>query len=175
MSDPLVETVKWYTSARKFPRLIGRMYSGERIWGGPYTLPQVIAAVAVVVVGWQTMPLWARYGLLGNAFVLLVAVGVVVFLVGRLPPGARNPLWVLLGVARAVAAPRSGRLAGRPVRLRRPHRLRHRTVLLLPPPPGDPLPASRAGRVSTRRAAPVAAAGVPLSAVSARLAARSGS
>ena len=40
-SEP-VEVLRWYTSALRIPRLIGKLTSGERIWGGPYTVTQAV-------------------------------------------------------------------------------------------------------------------------------------
>lgn len=134
MSDqPDRDVVKWYTRARKFPQLIGRTPDGARIWGGPYTFTQAVGAGLVLFVGLNTMGLWAHYGLLGNAVVLLGGGGVVVMFLGRIPVGSRNPLSVAAGATRAVTAPRSGRVAGHAVRLRRPHHLRHRVSVLRPP------------------------------------------
>ncbi len=126
---PAVEVVKWYTRARKFPQLIGRTPDGRRIPGGPYTFTQAIGAGVVLLVGVNTMGLWAGYGLIGNGLILLGAAYGMVLLLGRIPVGSRSPLAVVSGGVRALGAPRVGRLAGRPVRLRRPRRVRHRVVI----------------------------------------------
>lgn len=138
-SQPVV--AKWYTRARKFPQLIGRTADGARLWGGPYTITQVVAAGGLLLVGSRTMTLWARFGFLGNA---LVGVGVLVATVwglGRVPPGVRNPISVMTCAWLAVAAPATGRLGGRPVKIGRPRRLRHRVRLYrgaLPAAPAAP-------------------------------------
>lgn len=124
-----LDVVKWYTRARKFPQLIGKTPDGTKIWGGPYTVTQLVGGGTVAFVGLRTMWLWADFGLVGNFLILgLVAYGTVLLL-GRIPVGSRNPLAVAAGTYRAVAAPGTGRLGGRPVRIRRPHTLRHRVVL----------------------------------------------
>jgi hypothetical protein len=141
---PAPEVVRWYTRARKFPQLIGRTPDGRRIPGGPYTFTQAVGAGVVLLAGVNTMGWWARYGLIGNGLLLLgVAYGVVLGL-GRIPVGSRSPLAVASGGVRALAAPRVGRLAGRSVRLRRPHRVRCRLVTLsspriLPSQPAQPV------------------------------------
>ena len=141
-----VEVVKWYTRARKFPQLIGRTPDGARLWGGPYTITQAVGGGLLLLVGINTMGLWARYGLLGNALLLLAVTYTAVLLLGRIPVGSRNPLAVLSGFATAVSSPRTGHHAGRPVRVRRPHRVRHRVVILqgsVPlPPSAAPAPAA---------------------------------
>lgn len=128
---PATEVVKWYTRARKFPQLIGRTPDGMKLWGGPYTITQACGFGLVLFVGLNTMWLWASFGFVGNFLVLAaVAVGVVVGL-GRIPVGSRSPLSVASGAWKAVASPQHGRLGGRPVRLRKPHRLQHTVVVQL--------------------------------------------
>lgn len=64
-----VEVLRWYTSALRIPRLIGKLTSGERIWGGPYTLTQAAVGVAALVIGVKTMPWWGPLHLLGEGLV----------------------------------------------------------------------------------------------------------
>ena len=144
----------WYTHARRFRKLIGKTPDGARIWGGPYTYTQFFGAVAVLVVGAKTVGLWGQFGVIGNAVLLLGAGVRHRGGAGRLPIGSRNPLAVTAGVLRASSCPPVGRRAGRPVKLRRPHRARgHRTVSTHPPrtrsrPPPRPGSDRRAGRAS---------------------------
>lgn len=159
MSGPDQQVVRWYTRARRFPQLIGRTPDGARIWGGPYTITQVTAAGVMLLLGLWTTSLWAHHGLVGNALLLGAVTHAVVFGLGKIPPGARTPLAVAAGVWRAVSAPGSGRLGGRPVRLRPPHRVRHRVTVFVPAA-GTPAPAP--ARVPTARAArPLAGPAAP--------------
>lgn len=135
---PGLEVVKWYTRARKFPQLIGRTPDGARIPGGPYTFVQVIAAGLMLLVGVNTMGWWARYGLIANALLLLSVTYGLVLLLGRIPPGSRNPLSICAGLSRALTAPPTGRLAGRPIKLRPPRQVRHNIVLLTTPTSAGP-------------------------------------
>lgn len=123
------EIVRWYTLARRFPQLIGRTPDGAKLWGGPYTITQAVGGGLVLFVGINTMGLWARWGFFGNAVVLLsVFVGVVVGL-GRIPVGSRNPIAMCAGAWRATTSPAFGRVAGKPLRPRKPRRLRHRIAI----------------------------------------------
>ncbi|MDP9240456.1 MAG: hypothetical protein M3O55_07430 [Actinomycetota bacterium] len=158
MNTPTPEVVKWYTRARKFPQLIGRTPDGAKIWGGPYTFTQAIGGGLVLLVGVNTMGLWANYGLIGNAILLLGVTYGIVMLLGRIPVGSRSPLSVITGTLQAVFSPHAGRLAGRPVRLRRPHRVRHRITVLLDQP-APPLPGRLPRVLPTER--PAAAAPKP--------------
>ncbi|TDC48322.1 hypothetical protein E1212_21660 [Jiangella ureilytica] len=134
-----LETVKYYTRARKFPQLLGRMPDGTKIPGGPYTVQQLIAAIIIIVVGGLTIDTWGVFGVFGNVALLFGTAFGAVFLIGRLPMNGRNPLYALLGLYRVVNAPASGRYQGRPVKFRRPRRVRHRTNVYLGPLPGtDP-------------------------------------
>lgn len=151
-TDTTTEVVKWYTRARRFPQLIGKTPDGATIWGGPYTYTQVIAGVAVIIVGSKTTWLWGHFGLIGNALILLGVTYGLVLLLGRIPVGSRNPLSVGAGVLRAMTAPALGTRGGSPVRPRRPHRSRTKVVVTLdaptladvqlsrstPPPPPKP-------------------------------------
>ncbi|WP_116947857.1 hypothetical protein [Jiangella endophytica] len=134
-----LETVKYYTRARKFPQLLGRMPDGTKIPGGPYTVQQLIAAIVIIVVGGLTIGTWGVFGVFGNIALLFGVAFGAVFLIGRLPMNGRNPLYALLGLYRVLNAPASGRYQGRPVRFRRPRRVRSRTSVYLGALPGtDP-------------------------------------
>lgn len=124
-----VERVRWYTLARKFPQLIGRTPDGARIPGGPYTVTQAVGGMAVLAIGYYSMGIWARFGTLGNYATLLVVTAATIVGLGRIPLGARNPVSIAVGAARATGAPRAGRLRGRAVQIRAPHQVRSRVVL----------------------------------------------
>lgn len=125
-----VEVSRWYTHTRKFPQLVGKTHNGTAIWGGPYTYTQIIVFVAIVWVGTKTYDLWGRSDIITNALMLVgVAYGVAV-LVGKLPIGMRSPVSVLLGVWRAFSSPGTGRYAGQPIKLNRPHRVTGATQII---------------------------------------------
>lgn len=77
--------------------MIGRTPDGTKLPFGPYTLIQMCVAAVTVVLLWNTVGLWARFGLIAN---LVAAAGLLfgaVWAAGRLPPGLRNPLVVVGG------------------------------------------------------------------------------
>lgn len=130
---------KWFTGARKFPQLIGRTPDGGKLWGGPYTITQVVVAAIGALVLWNTSWLWMRFSLMGN---LLAGPGVlvgIVWAVGKLPFGMRNPLIVGSGWLSAVE-----RLASdpSPTRLRRPHLARADVLMIAET---EPVPAASVG------------------------------
>ena len=150
-SDETYEVVKWYTRARRFPQLIGKTPDGATIWGGPYTYTQVVAGVALIVIGSKTTWLWGHFGLIGNAFILLVCAYGLVVLLGRLPIGSRNPISVGSGAIRAFISPAQGHLGGAPVRIRRARRARSRLVITHDAPSLAEIQARRANPTPTRR------------------------
>lgn len=110
---------KWYTRSRKFPQLVGRTPDGTRIPGGPYTYSQVIVAAVMAFVLSQTTVIWARAGLITNAVMFVGLIYGVIYLVGKLPPGLRNPIVMLNGFSNL--AKKSGyRMAGQSVPERKP-------------------------------------------------------
>lgn len=141
----MTETAKFYTKARRIPMLVGKLPSGGRIWGGPYTITQVGAGAVVAFALWQTAPLWAR---LGGFMNIAVAVGVVVGVVwatGKLPSSGRNPVAFVMDAMNLTSSP--GRLVGGQVALPKPRLMTHRVMVVLPPPStGSPRPAEPAAR-----------------------------
>ena len=131
-----IEVVKWYTRARRFPQLIGKTPDGARLWGGPYTYTQIIGGVTVLVVGIKTVGIWGQFGLVGDALLLLGLAYVTTLGLGRLPIGSRNPLSVAQGALRSFSVTPSGSYAGRPLKIRRPHRATSRLVITPIPPTG---------------------------------------
>lgn len=151
--------VKFFTIARRFPQLIGRTPDGARIWGGPYSFTQVIVGALVLFVGVKTMSLWEIGSPLQSGALLLAGTWGLVWALGKMPLGSRNPLLVVAGGIGAMASPRLGRYRGRGVNrsmLKRPHRVRARiTVLRGPLLAGAPDTATRAATSAAPREAPV--------------------
>lgn len=116
----MTEVARWYTRARRFPQLIGRLHDGRRIPFGPFTYLQIGAGAAVGVVMTQTSGLWGR-DLMFNATITVIAIAVTLFVIGQIPPG-RNPLLQVSGLGRllftrhgyeAVQLPKPGPVRGR--------------------------------------------------------------
>ena len=40
---------KFFTRAMKIPLMVGRLIDGTRLWGGPYTVPQIVVGVVAGV------------------------------------------------------------------------------------------------------------------------------
>lgn len=126
MGSPELEVARWYTQARRFPKLIGRFQDGRAIPGGPYTQTQFVVGVAMLLVASKTGFVWAHFGLIGNTAVLVGGIWGTVWGLGRLPLGSRSPAAVGAGIYSLASAPTAGKIAGRKITLRRPHLVRAR-------------------------------------------------
>ncbi|MFD4482802.1 hypothetical protein ACFWPU_42775 [Streptomyces sp. NPDC058471] len=105
-----------YTKARRHPLVVGTLPGGGRLWGGPYTIPQLVVAAASFALLLLFRPLWAHFGGVLN---VLIAVGVplgLAFAVRRVSVDGRNPLAVAGSVLGVLGSPAEGRLGGRPVK-----------------------------------------------------------
>lgn len=120
---------KFYTRARRFPKLIGKLHDGTRIPGGPYTLTQVIIGGLFLFVAMQTRPLWTWGSLIIDLPLVLATTWGVAWVFGLIPQTNRNILSVAASGLAAFSSPLNGRFKGRPVRFRQPHRPHSRVVL----------------------------------------------
>ncbi|MGW7068844.1 hypothetical protein ACWGII_38000 [Streptomyces sp. NPDC054855] len=105
-----------YTKARRHPLVVGTLPGGGRLWGGPYTIPQLVVAAVSFALLLLFRPVWAHFGSVLN---VLIAVGVplgLAFAVRRVSVDGRNPLAVAGSVLSVLGAPAEGRLGGRPVK-----------------------------------------------------------
>lgn len=111
-----------YTKARRLPAAIGRWPGGNggRIPGGPYTLTQIGLAVGGFLALLYTRPIWGGFGL-ADPIIALVVPCVLALGLRYVSTGGRNPLLVAAGAVQLLAAPRAGRLHGRPLPAHRPH------------------------------------------------------
>lgn len=118
---PQKETARFYTAARRFPRLVGRLPDGSRIWGGPYRITQLVAGAIVLCGAVATRNVWGIDFLIAD---FAIAAGIAWFaawLVGRIPTSELSPLVMIGAAVHGFRAPSSGTVAGRPVVLKRPH------------------------------------------------------
>ena len=118
------ETARFFTAARKFPKMLGKLPDGTRIWGGPYTLLQGIVLILAAAVALLTKPMWSF-----GSFIIDIPVAAAVaiglgLLSGRIPTQNRNVLTVGMSAMHAIGSPVQGRRNCRRVTIRRPHRVR---------------------------------------------------
>lgn len=90
-SNNKVVTGKFFTGARRFKEVIGSLWDGTKIPGGPYTYAQAFTILGIAIIGWITRGIWGSGGFGDLLVVVAVAVGAG-FLLGRLPTSRRSPL-----------------------------------------------------------------------------------
>ncbi|MEU5108478.1 hypothetical protein AB0H07_40520 [Streptomyces sp. NPDC021354] len=127
-----------YTKARRLPVVVGKIPGGNaRLPGGPYTKTQLAALVGLFIPLVATRSLWGTHTVLDLLIVVVVPyTGAWALRFVRLD--GRNPAAVLLSITMLAAAPRHGRLRGRPWRAVGAHRARAACTL----PPDDSSPAA---------------------------------
>lgn len=131
-------SVQWYNAALRIPTLIGKLPSGEQIWGGPYRMSQAVAGCSLMLAAFATRGVWgpliAGSGLVGMLTTLMVCIGVGVLAgwgAGRLPLGS-NPLLEAATATTQVLRSSAGTWCGSPLRVGAAYQLRGPRVLHLP-------------------------------------------
>ncbi|MFJ5035539.1 hypothetical protein ACIQB5_47805 [Streptomyces sp. NPDC088560] len=114
-----------YTKARRHPLVIGRWPGGGVLWGGPYTVPQLIVMVGSFVALILFRPIWAHFGVVLNVMIAFAVPYALGWTVRRLSVDGRNPLAATASVLGLLAAPSAGRLGGRPLKTLNRARLVH--------------------------------------------------
>lgn len=112
---------KFFTRAMKIPLMVGRLIDGTRLWGGPYTVPQIVAGCIALLVLWQAFAWFFSTGLIFTD-AILVGFGAwgVAFLVGRLPDSRRNLFNLMTSMASATATSKTGFYRGSPFKIQQP-------------------------------------------------------
>jgi hypothetical protein len=170
-SNELIETLvgRCYTKARRHPLVVGTLPGGGRLWGGPYTIPQLVVAAASFALLLLFRPVWAHFGSVLN---VLIAVGVplaLVFAVRRVSVDGRNPLAVAGSVLSVLGSPAEGRLGGRPVKaLARRRPVSGRCTLTRRPTPAAAAAGPVARQTPMHAARPPRTSGPPSAAGAAR-------
>lgn len=122
----------------RVPIMFGRLPSGERIWGGPYTGAQLMTAFASLFVGVKTMNLWGTGNFLANLVILATFIGGSVYVAGLLRTVRGNPLVLIEGWGRSMVAPKTGTYRGARVVLPTPKRSGSRRIRVNNPPAAQP-------------------------------------
>ncbi|MEW1892313.1 hypothetical protein [Streptomyces sp. NPDC085659] len=115
-SGPEVLVGRCYTRARRHPLMIGRWPGGRgRIWGGPYTVPQMVVLAGSLTLLLLTRAVWAHFGLLNYVLALGMPYGLSL-LVRHVQVDGRSPLAVTGSSLGLLTRPSGGRLGGRPLK-----------------------------------------------------------
>lgn len=112
---------KFFTRAMKIPLMVGRLIDGTRLWGGPYTIPQLVAGFIALLVLWQAFAWFFSTGLIfTDAILVIFGAWGVAFLVGRLPDSRRNLFNLMTSMASATATSKTGFYRGSPFKIQQP-------------------------------------------------------
>ena len=157
--DPARDTLRWFTRARRIPRLVGKLPGMERgLPFGPYTMTQAVGASATGVVLLKTEPVWGHFGWLSNKVVMIVVTVAVTVFLRLVKPGGRDPLSALFALLRVGMASRHGTLRGRDLRARKPVHVRARVRVSWPAIAAAGLPVELAAPIQVGEAAGASAA-----------------
>ncbi|MBT1543200.1 hypothetical protein KK103_15665 [Curtobacterium flaccumfaciens pv. flaccumfaciens] len=117
--------VRFFTRVRRVPILLGKL-NGWKIPGGPYTLTQMGIGSVVLVVGWNSKPLWGPLTgltpLLQLGFLLAFSAGAT-WAAGKIPQSNRKLPDLVQDAYGAFTVPASGRYKGALIRLPRPQQV----------------------------------------------------
>lgn len=117
-------SVRFYTEGRRQPVLVGKDASGKRIPGGPYIVWQG-AGLLLAPILWATQDLWGRgWGPLPRVLTIACLCALAFWLIGRVPFGRRNPLWLAKAVGGALwSAPKVLQVGGRALSVEAPKKV----------------------------------------------------
>ena len=112
---------KFFTRAMKIPLMVGRLIDGTRLWGGPYTVPQIVAGFIALLVLWQAFAWFFSTGLIfTDAILVVLGAWGAAYLTGRLPESRRNMLNVITSAASATTTSKTGLYRGAPFKIQQP-------------------------------------------------------
>ena len=112
---------KFFTRAMKIPLMVGRLIDGTRLWGGPYTVPQLVAGFIALLVLWQVFAWFFSTGfILTDAILVVSGAWGVTYLTGRLPESRRNLFNMMTSMASATTTSKTGFYRGSPFKIQQP-------------------------------------------------------
>lgn len=119
--DDDVYVGKFFTRAMKIPMMVGRLIDGTRLWGGPYTVPQLVAGFIALLVLWQAFAWFFSTGfILTDAILVIFGAWGVAYMTGRIPESRRNLFNVMTSAASATTASKTGLYRGVPFKIQQP-------------------------------------------------------
>lgn len=133
MSDESPRIVTRFYRVVRIPIMVGRLPSGEKIIGGPYTAAQIVAVGFAAMLLYKSFPLWRTDNFLANIGLAVVLVLIVGIIAGKMQKLDGNPMIHFDGLMGALSTRyvlKQGTYRGKPLKLDRPRRARaHRTLI----------------------------------------------
>ena len=106
-----VEAARWYTGTRHIPTVIGKLPTGEKLIGGPYTASQLLTMLGLFLGLFATRSTWSTSNGVTNMAILVVGPIFASWVVARIPWNVRSPLATASALPSAWGA-RHGRVRG---------------------------------------------------------------
>lgn len=106
-----VEAARWYTGTRRIPTVIGKLPTGEKLIGGPYTVSQLLTMLGLFLGLFATRSAWSMSNGVTNMAVLVVGPIFAGWVVARIPWNVRSPLTTASALPSTWGA-RHGRVRG---------------------------------------------------------------
>lgn len=131
MSDAPVysaDEVRWYTSARKVPKYIGKPPGGGTYPGGPYTVTQFVGGALIFTAGAYTEEWWGPSNWLVNKVILVAVTAAFMAVAKMFKPGGRSLLIAVPAYVGAVVGTPLGQFRGKRVKPPRTSVVRHNRV-----------------------------------------------
>ena len=133
MSDESPRIVTRFYRVVRIPIMVGRLPSGEKIIGGPYTAAQIVAVGFAAMLLYKTFPLWRTDNFLANIGLAVVLILIVGIISGKMQKLDGNPMIHFDGFMGSLSTRyvlKQGTYRGKPLKLDRPRRARaHRTLV----------------------------------------------
>lgn len=87
-----VEVARWYTGTRHIPSMIGKLPTGEKLPGGPYTVSQLVTMVTLFLALFVTHSAWSTANGVANLAILVMVPIFASWAVARVPWNMRSPM-----------------------------------------------------------------------------------
>lgn len=133
MSDESPRIITRFYRVVRIPIMVGRLPSGEKIIGGPYTAAQIVAVAFTAIMLYQTFPLWRTDSFLANIGLAIAIICIVGIIAGKMQKLDGNPMIHFDGFMGSLSTRyvlKQGTYRGSPLKLDRPRRARaHRTLI----------------------------------------------
>lgn len=114
---------KFYTAARKFKQLIGRLPDGSTIPGGPYTLTQFVPTLFIAITYGLKIKIFGWTSVIAAILEIVAVLGLCalsVFILGQLPPTRRSIFHLISTTPALLLSNRNGYWAGKPIKEPKP-------------------------------------------------------
>lgn len=112
--QPQTPVMRSFTRAFKIPILIGKFEGGVSLPGGPYSLVQILTAIATYLAAIMLRPFWGQWGIADFLAAAIPAL-TIGFFAGKISFGARGPIAIATSLLGGMTSPSFGSYRGKPM------------------------------------------------------------